>query len=195
MHGVGGREARACDGAGVGAGDGHGVVRLLAGRGGDVVVDGRLLAVGVRGGDGGGGGGRGDAHGELGVAGLVLAVGGVEAGVLLALLGRVDAVVDAVVVRVAVRVVQRLGEGHAERALGVSERGGPVLRQPGGVGRRLHAQLGQVQVGAGLVARVHGLVQLALGDEAVHEDAVDGDRDDLDGDLDDGADEGPVLRT
>ena len=89
---------------------------------------------------------------------------------LLALLGGVDVVVQ----------VRREGG----RGAGL---------EAGSVGRRLGAQLGQVQVGAGLVAQVHALVQLALGPEAVEDDAVDGDGDDLDDDLDDDADEGPVL--
>ena len=62
-----------------------------------------------------------------------------------------------------------------------------------GVWGRLAAQLGEVEVGAGAVAQVHGFVQLALGVEAVEDDGVDGDGDDFDDDFDDGADEGPGL--
>lgn len=65
--------------------------------------------------------------------------------------------------------------------------------EAGRVGSGLDAQLGEVQVGAGLVAHVHGLVQLALGPVAVEDDAVEGDADDLDDDFDDDADESPVL--
>ena len=62
-----------------------------------------------------------------------------------------------------------------------------------GVGRGLDAKLGEVEVGAGFVADVHGLVEAALGVEAVEDYGVDGDGDDFDGDFDEGADERPAL--
>ena len=65
--------------------------------------------------------------------------------------------------------------------------------EAGGVGRGLGAELGEVEVGARAVADVHGLVQAAFGEDAVGDDAVDGDGDDFDNDFDEGADEGPVL--
>jgi hypothetical protein len=52
----------------------------------------------------------------------------------------------------------------------------------------LGAQLGEVQIGAGLVADGHGLPELPLGPEAVEDDAVDGDAEDFDDDFDDTAD-------
>lgn len=65
--------------------------------------------------------------------------------------------------------------------------------EAGGVGGGLGAELGEIEVGAGAVAHVHGLVEAALGVVAVEDDAVEQDADDVDDDLDDHADEGPVL--
>lgn len=62
-----------------------------------------------------------------------------------------------------------------------------------GVGGGLGAELGQVEIRPGLVADVHRLVQSALGVEAVEDDGIDGDGDDLHDDLDEGADERPIL--
>ena len=61
------------------------------------------------------------------------------------------------------------------------------------VGRGLTAELGEVQVGASLVAVIHRLVKTALGPVAVKDDAVEGDADGFDDDFDDDADESPVL--
>ena len=72
--------------------------------------------------------------------------------------------------------------------------GGFIVGETGGVGGGLGAELGEVEVGAGFVADVHALVEFALGVEAVEDDGVDCYRDYFDDDLDDGADEGPVLR-
>lgn len=62
-----------------------------------------------------------------------------------------------------------------------------------GVGCGLGAELGEVEVGAGLVAVGHGLSELSLGPEAEEDDGVDGDDEDFNDDFDDAADEGPVL--
>ena len=59
----------------------------------------------------------------------------------------------------------------------------------------LRAELGEVQVGTGLVADSHGLPELPLRPEAVEDDAVDDDAEDLHDDLDDAADKRPVLET
>ena len=176
-------EARAGQRAGVRARDGHGIVGLLARRGAHVLLDGGpgLEAVLLE-----DGGRLRDAHGgrlqgeglRLG-EGLALAdVGGVVVdggggAVVLALLGDVDVVV----------VLQVGAEGGAHGS----------LEEAGRVGRGLGAQLGEVEVRAGAVADVHGLVELALGAEPVENDAVKGDGDDFNDDLDEGADEGPVL--
>lgn len=66
--------------------------------------------------------------------------------------------------------------------------------EAGGVGGGLGAELGEVEVGSGLVAHGHGLPELALGPEAVEDDGVDDDAEGFDYDFDDAADEGPVLR-
>ena len=65
--------------------------------------------------------------------------------------------------------------------------------EAGGVGRGLGAQLGEVEIGAGAVAHGHGLAELALGPEAVEDDAVDGNDKDFNYDFDDAAYECPVL--
>jgi hypothetical protein len=62
-----------------------------------------------------------------------------------------------------------------------------------GVGCGLRAELGEVEIGAGAVTHGHGLAELALGPEAVEDDAVDGDNEDFDYDFDDAAYEGPIL--
>jgi len=65
--------------------------------------------------------------------------------------------------------------------------------ETGGVGSGLGAELGEIEIGSGLVAHVHGLVKLALGPVAVENNAVEGDANNLDHKLDDNADQGPVL--
>jgi hypothetical protein len=54
--------------------------------------------------------------------------------------------------------------------------------------------LSQVQIRTGAVTHIHGLCQAALGVVAVEDDAVERDADDLDDNLNDDADESPVLR-
>jgi hypothetical protein len=53
--------------------------------------------------------------------------------------------------------------------------------------------LGEVEIRTGAVAHGHGLAELALGPEAIEDDAVDDDAEELDDDFDDAADECPVL--
>lgn len=55
--------------------------------------------------------------------------------------------------------------------------------------------LGEVELGTGFLAAVHGLGEPSFGDEAVEDDGVDEDDEDLDDDFDDGADKTPVLET
>ena len=66
--------------------------------------------------------------------------------------------------------------------------GRAVAFEAGGVGCGLGAQLSEVEVRAGFVAEIHRFVEAALGVESVEDDAVDGDCDDFDDDLDEGAD-------
>lgn len=61
------------------------------------------------------------------------------------------------------------------------------------VGCGLRAELGEVEIGAGLVTHGHGLAELALGPEAVEDDGVDDDAERLYDDFNDAADKGPVL--
>ena len=63
----------------------------------------------------------------------------------------------------------------------------------GSVGSRLSSKLSEVQVGSGLVAEVHRLVESALGVVSVEDDAVKRDADDFDDNFDNDANEGPVL--
>jgi hypothetical protein len=60
--------------------------------------------------------------------------------------------------------------------------------ESGSVRCGLGAELGEVQVRAGLIAGGHGLPELPLGPESVEDDAVDGDAQYFDDDLDDAAD-------
>ena len=192
-------ETRTSDRAGIGTRDRNGIIRLLAGRRRDMILNlrhavkallrdrGRRLLHphhrrrGLQ---------RRETPRQL-VTGLGLHVGESEfvpAGIFLVLVGEVggDAAlfggVD--VVGVGVVVVERGAEGGGHGGFG----------EAGRVGGGLGAQLGEVEVGAGFVADVHALVQFALGVEAVEDDGVDGDCYYFDDDFDDGADEGPVLK-
>ena len=60
---------------------------------------------------------------------------------------------------------------------------------------RLRSKLSEVHVGTSAVAEVHGLCQATLGVVAVEDNAVKGDGDDFDNDLDDDTDQSPVLKT
>jgi hypothetical protein len=53
--------------------------------------------------------------------------------------------------------------------------------------------LSEIEIRTGAVTNGHGLAELALGPEAVEDNAVDGDDKDLDNDFDDAANESPVL--
>lgn len=53
-----------------------------------------------------------------------------------------------------------------------------------GVRRGLGAELGEVQIGAGAVAEIHGLVEFAFGPDAVEDDAVKEEGDYFDNDFD-----------
>lgn len=165
------QRTRARQRARVRAGDRHILVRHLSRRGRDMLVDFRLEAVllhgrgGVLDADGGRLQGEGFGLGEGVVLGCELR------GIIV------------VVVGFAV-----LGEG-----VGVLQGRGARAVEARGVGRGLGAELGEVEVGAGAVAEIHGFVEAPLGVEAVEDDGVDGDGDDLDGDLDDGADQRPAL--
>jgi hypothetical protein len=53
--------------------------------------------------------------------------------------------------------------------------------------------LSKIEIGTGVVAHGHGPAKLALRPEAVDDNAVDGDDQGLDYDLDDAADKSPVL--
>ena len=86
-------------------------------------------------------------------------------------------------VEVVVGVVDGSAEGGAHGGFG----------EAWSVGGGLRAQLGEVEVGAGFVADVHGFVEAAFGPVSVEDDGVDGYCEDFDDDFDDGADEGPVL--
>ncbi len=178
IHGHGrGLKARAGERAGVGARYGDGRVLLLTRRGGDVFLD--LL---------GAGGGRLEAVLSGLRCGLLDADRGWLEGERLWLGGglmllRVLRAVVLAVLRGRVRVLDAVGEGGGHGRLG----------EAGGVWCRLAAELGEVEVGAGAVADVHGLAELALAVEAVEDDAVDDDGDGFHDDFDDGADEGPVL--
>jgi hypothetical protein len=63
----------------------------------------------------------------------------------------------------------------------------------GSVGCGLRAQLSKVEVGSSTVTLGHGLPELALGPEAVEDDAVDDDTEKFDNNLDNAADKCPVL--
>ena len=91
---------------------------------------------------------------------------------VLALLSRLDSIV----IRLIVMKVLREGRSHWR------------LLKARGVGRGLGAKLSEVEVGASAVADVHGLVKAALGEDAVGDNAVNGDGDDFDNDFDEGTD-------
>lgn len=59
---------------------------------------------------------------------------------------------------------------------------------------RLATELGEVKIGASAVSHIHGLGEAALSVVAVKDNAVEGDADNLNYDLDDDADHCPVLQ-
>lgn len=83
--------------------------------------------------------------------------------------------------------------GREAGGFGVGGPGRGEGAEAGCVWGRLGAQLGEVQVGAGAVADVHGLAQLALGPVAVENDAIDHDGEEFDDDLYDSTYQRPVL--
>jgi hypothetical protein len=83
--------------------------------------------------------------------------------------------------------------GREARRECILREGGRLGAEARGVRSRLSAELSEVQVGSRLVAHVHGLVQLALGPVAVEDNAVESDTDNLNDELDNDADQGPVL--
>lgn len=85
---------------------------------------------------------------------------------------------------------RRVAGGH-----GVLAQGGRLGSKTGGVGSGLAAELREIEIGAGTVSHIHGLEEAALGVVAVEDDAVEHDAEDLDDDLNDDADHGPVLKT
>lgn len=84
----------------------------------------------------------------------------------------------------------RMTGGH-----GVGAEGGRLGAKARSVGSRLAAELSKVKIGTGAVSHVHGLEKASLGVVAVEDDAVEEDGEDLDDDLDDDANHGPVLKT
>lgn len=172
-----GLKAGTGQGTGVRARDRDGGVLLLTRRGGDVFLD--LLSTG-----------RGELEAFL--SGLRCGLLDADRGCLkserlglsegLMLLRVLRAVVLAVLCR-RVLILDAGGEGGGHGCLG----------EAGGVWRGLGAQLCEVEIGAGAVADVHGLAELALAVEAVEDDAVDDDCDGFYDDFDDAADERPIL--
>ena len=71
--------------------------------------------------------------------------------------------------------------------------GWEVLLKPGGVGSRLRAELREVKIGTGAIPKIHRLMELTLRIETIKDNAVDGDGNDFDDDLDKSADERPIL--
>lgn len=69
------------------------------------------------------------------------------------------------------------------------------LREARRVWCTLTSQLSEVQIGASAVSCVHALSEAVLAPEAVEDDSVDRDDNDFHDDLDDTADQRPVLET
>jgi hypothetical protein len=186
---------------GVRAGDRHSLVLLLAFSHGSWGIDMHLL-LHCR--NWRGSSRRGEALGRarrggvsLGRRGLQLEVGVGKRGcrdneILAAGSEGVDAALGAVIVVVNLGevLVSRWRKARRESVL----REGGRLGEARSVGGGLRAQLGKVEVGTSLVTHVHGFVQLALCPVAVEDNAVQGDADDLDDELDDDADQRPVLQ-
>lgn len=83
---------------------------------------------------------------------------------------------------------RRVPGGH-----GILAKSGRLGAKARGVGSRLAAELGKVEIGPGTVSHIHGLEEASLGVVAVEDDAVKKDAEDPDDDLDDDTDHGPVL--
>ena len=67
--------------------------------------------------------------------------------------------------------------------------------QSGCIGCRLRLELRKVEIAAGLVADVHGLVKAPFRVEAIEDHGVDEDGDDFDNNLNKSTDQGPMLAT
>lgn len=78
-------------------------------------------------------------------------------------------------------------------AFGRERRRAQTLSKTRGIGSGLTAELGEVEIRAGLVPDIHALSELALAPESIKDDGVDGNGDCLDHDFDDAADECPIL--
>jgi hypothetical protein len=63
----------------------------------------------------------------------------------------------------------------------------------GSVGGGLRTELCEVEVRSSTIALHHGLPELPLGPKSVEDNAVDGDAEHFDDDLDDAADKSPIL--
>lgn len=62
-----------------------------------------------------------------------------------------------------------------------------------GVWCRLHAELSEIEIVPSPVTEIHRLLESLLGVEAIKDDSVDDDGNGLDDDLDDDANQGPIL--
>lgn len=94
-------------------------------------------------------------------------------------LGGMITVVDRIRAVARVVVVEVSGKGRRHGGLLKSRR----------VGRGLTPKLGEVEIGACPITKIHRLVKLSLGPESVEDDPVECDHDHLNHDLDDGADQ------
>jgi hypothetical protein len=78
---------------------------------------------------------------------------------------------------------------------GISAESGRLGAEARSVGSRLTAELSEVKIGTGAVSHVHGLEKALLGIVAVEDDAVEENGENLDDNLYDDANHGPVLKT
>jgi hypothetical protein len=88
-----------------------------------------------------------------------------------------------------------VGSGRMTGGHGVSAEGGRLGAEARSVGSRLAAELSKVKIGTGAVSHVHGLEKASLGVVAVEDDAVEENGENLDDNLDDDANHGPILKT
>ncbi len=66
--------------------------------------------------------------------------------------------------------------------------------EAGGVGCRLRAELGEIEVGTGAVTNVHRLAEALLGVVSIEDDGVEDDSNALEDNFDDATDKCPVLK-
>jgi hypothetical protein len=88
-----------------------------------------------------------------------------------------------------------VGSGRVTGGHGIGAEGGRLGTEARSVGCRLAAKLSKVKIGTGAVSHVHGLEKASLGVVAVEDDAVKENGENLDDNLDDDANHGPVLKT